>query len=139
MMDSVIPLNRIWQHVPRCLSHRCICCYFCSAQLVLSLCSAVFTLTCRQNYRLGLPHWSTRRRQVSSNVQKIRLPYFHSLPLDFPSVVWLLYFICIGPFLSILLASPVTNPPESPDLIVLSTYRELHQPLPDVRLNILTP
>jgi len=109
MMDSVCPVNRIWQHVPTGLPHRCICCcYLCSAHLVPSLDSAAFTLTCLQNYRLGLPDWS-RCRKTSSNVQLIGLTFFFSFfPLRFPSVVWLFYFICFGPLLSILLASPVT-------------------------------
>jgi hypothetical protein len=76
MMDSVRPLNHIWQHVRRGLPHRCICCcYFCSAHLVLSLCSAAFTLTCLPNYRFGSPDWS-RCRKMSSNVQKIGPLFF---------------------------------------------------------------
>jgi hypothetical protein len=73
--------------------------------------SAAFTLTCLQNYRLGLPNWSSKCRKISS---RKHVGLFLTSPFRFLS--FLGYFILSLLDLLVLsfLTSPVTSPISPP-------------------------
>jgi hypothetical protein len=95
------------------LSHRCFsCCYFWNPPSPRHQLSITFiTLSCLENYRLGLPYWSSIRRKTTSS--KL-VGFFLTSP--FRSLSFLGYFISSVLDLLVLsfLASPVTLPVSAP-------------------------